>query len=230
MGGAVMKKRDYHQDFWKYIPEGWSLENYSCAARMSLSDWYENLSFRVHSPSVQLIKAYCSDTDKAPPLYEIYRRRLIEQRHGLLSVRGEFICSGCGQVHGDHIEKRPGFLYVEIDIAAPNEVIVNQFTAWLKTIRESLGNHMKAKPLSSADLDRWAQNRVLPFLDIERWCIGQSLTPTNAVLVRILFPDIPAMHEDKIRKTTRLVADECRSPELLDKMELQLAYQEFKKV
>lgn len=225
-----MKKRDYHQDLWKYIPEGWSLENYSCAARMSLSGWYENLSFRVHSPSVQLIKAYCSDTDKAPPLYEMYRRRLIEQRDGLLCVRGEFVCPGCGQVHGDHIEKKPGFLYAEIDIAAPNEIIVNQFTVWLKTIRENLGNHMKPKPLSSADLDRWAQNRVLPFLDIENWCASNSLTPTNAVLARILFPDIPTTSEEKIRKTVRPVAEECCSFELLSKIELQLAHQEYKKV
>jgi hypothetical protein len=60
---------------------------------------------------------------------------------------------------------------LSVDTSAPDEVLVIDFRAWLKTHRQAAG---RREGLSEADLRRWAQHRVLPYIDLRPWSSLQA--------------------------------------------------------
>ena len=221
-----MRRKDYPKDLWNFIPDGWSLDNYAASTRMSLLDWYENLSFRANAPSARLVQVYCGDNVRTPFIYDYHRRCLQDKLYETVSVMGDFVCPGCHTIHEIRDERMLNCLRVDVNICAPDKIIMTQFEKWLKDIRKDYGL-IKVKSFSDSDLDLWGKHRILQYLDIKNWCETESYTPTLFEYARILFPDMP--NQEKIRKTTRQVADDCTSPITLERMGHQLAEEEWNK-
>lgn len=110
--------------------------------------------------------------------------------------------------------------YVEVQLSAPDEVIVRDFTAWLTAIRrDDSFEHAPVRRFSPKELARWAHNRVLPYIDLviaAKYC-GVSLAAHK--IGEIIFPDMDLDAAEKIRKTVAPLQRELLSYGMLDALQ-----------
>ncbi|MGY1408358.1 DUF6387 family protein [Luteimonas sp. A611] len=108
--------------------------------------------------------------------------------------------------HGDKEGVSPRWL-LSLDTSAPDQILVNDFRAWLKAHRQAVG---RQEGLSAADLRKWAQHRVLPYIDLRllTQLAGDADIATNAWMGNRLFSDLADVDvAEKVRKTTAPIAE-----------------------
>lgn len=104
--------------------------------------------------------------------------------------------------------------YVEVQLSAPDEIIISDFRKWLASVRQdSAFDHSPVRRFTEKELRRWSSNQVLPFLDlrISAWAAGVEI-PYHA-LGEILFPQRDVDVAEKVRKGTLPLAEELMTLE-----------------
>ena len=108
-------------------------------------------------------------------------------------------------------------VYVEVQLAAPDEVIIQHFKEWLaRTRKKNLYQHSPKRRFTETELGRWVQNRVLPYLDITLMAQLLEVELPNHVIGALLFDGIEVDRAEKIRKTVAPLAEEVISYDLLE--------------
>ena len=96
--------------------------------------------------------------------------------------------------------------YLAVDCSAPDDVLLSHFREWLNSYRSESGR--QAKSISEADMRKWAQHRVLPYIDLRILSKLAGIELTNFAIGCRIFPDLQDVDvAEKIRKTTSPLAD-----------------------
>ena len=113
-------------------------------------------------------------------------------------------------------------LHVEVDLSAPDQIIVKDFRAWLKTARRTYSIESKNSFTESMRQD-WSDYGVLPYLDLSFWARANNLPLTDAVMGNALFPDSDVVSNvERVRKVVRPKAKWLMNPSVLQEIEAQV--------
>ncbi|WP_028226734.1 DUF6387 family protein [Paraburkholderia ferrariae] len=88
-----------------------------------------------------------------------------------------------------------------IDLDAPDDVLVADFRQWLTTARRNREIPASVDAFDSSDFLKWAEMRVLAYLDLSLWAAARGVKIPLPIMGRALFPDEFAIGlEDRVRK------------------------------
>lgn len=79
------------------------------------------------------------------------------------------------------------FPHLVVDLDARDEQIKSDFARWLQAYRTA-AMRPQAKTLARANLDRWHQDKLLPYFDLTAWSEWSGTPLTQARIVALLFP------------------------------------------
>ena len=97
-------------------------------------------------------------------------------------------------------------LHVEVDLAAPDKVIIDDFSSWLSAARSEFDLPAQ-KFFTEAKQDDLIAYRVLPYLDLTLWAALEQVTIEHAVMAEALFPHAGVDTAYRVRKVTKVKAD-----------------------
>jgi hypothetical protein len=103
-----------------------------------------------------------------------------------------------------------GLCNLVVDCSAPDDVLTAHFLDWLAEYRKQTG---KISGISETAVKRWAQHRVLPYIDLKIFSAAAGIETTNFSLGSKVFPDIDADVAEKVRKTTAPLAEWLLGPQ-----------------
>lgn len=112
-------------------------------------------------------------------------------------------------------------LHVEIDLRAPDKVIIDDFSTWLAAARSEFDLPAQ-KFFTEAKRDDLIAYRVLPYLDLTLWAALEQVTIPNAVMADALFPDAGVDAPYRVRKVTKVKADWAIQWTVLQALKTQL--------
>jgi len=79
-------------------------------------------------------------------------------------------------------------LHIEVNMFAPDSLIIDDFRKWLKAARK-IFDLPSSNLFSDANINSWARNKILPFLDLTTWAQFEGVKIPDPVLGAALFPD-----------------------------------------
>lgn len=103
---------------------------------------------------------------------------------------------------GTNVSKRD-YAHLTIKMSAPDDTILADFSQWLKVQRKS-GTYVspEVRKFTQVDFARWAQKRVLAYLDLKSAAGIYGVEVPYHELGSLLFPDIHGVDlAEKVRKT-----------------------------
>lgn len=111
----------------------------------------------------------------------------------------------------------PEHAYLRVNLQAPDDVILQDFNSWLASARRRPEfASSPVKRFSPAELSRWAQNRVLMYLDLTVLADFLGVEVPNHVLGAAMFPDMEVDATEKVRKTVAPLARELTEGPFLE--------------
>ncbi|MDE1484427.1 DUF6387 family protein [Xenorhabdus bovienii] len=94
--------------------------------------------------------------------------------------------------------------YIHVDLNKNDDLIINDFTEWLKKKRKQENITTKTVKISDNDLSKLAEYRVLPFIDLYLWGIISGQEFTQYQMANLLFPDeFDVDIKDRLRAVTK---------------------------
>jgi hypothetical protein len=106
--------------------------------------------------------------------------------------------------------------YVEVDISAPDDVLLADFKAWISSTREK--RSFVQSPVSrftEKEMARWASNRVLPYIDLTIIAKSLGLSLPHHLAGKVIFSQRDFDPAEKIRKTVKPMAEELMTYSML---------------
>lgn len=101
------------------------------------------------------------------------------------------------------LQKWVGTKFLEINLDASNELILEEFKDWLVQTRSNSNEGIKRR-FSSADFEDWSSSRLLPYWDLTTIATMENSIIPFHVLGKILFPDEYEVDlAERIRKITK---------------------------
>lgn len=91
-----------------------------------------------------------------------------------------------------------------VNLNLPDALLIKGFASWLEQVRRSRGEFTN-KRYHQPVLKRWAQNGLLPFIDLEIWRLETGSKLPDRIMAATLFPRLD-FGEENIRKSTRPLA------------------------
>lgn len=115
-----------------------------------------------------------------------------------------------------------GGRFLHVNTSAPDAVIVEHFKQWLAAFRASeRGRGSRGLSISDTDIRKWAQNRVLAYLDVTQFCKWSGLKFSAHKIGSMIFPDITDVDvAEKVRKTTAPLALSLVEGDMLEAIRL----------
>lgn len=115
------------------------------------------------------------------------------------------------------IKKSDGLAIVEVQLSAPDDIVMAHFAEWLSEARAK-SNYPKGpkKRFTPGELAKWSQNRVLQYLDLQTAARLAGVSPTQAQFGDLLFSDQPIDRTEKIRKTVEPLSKYLLSDEVIE--------------
>lgn len=114
------------------------------------------------------------------------------------------------------------FAFATVDLNASDDELADDFRKWLRHARETRGVRAAAREFSLNDMQKWADMRVLAYIDLQSWLLLTEQKATNAVLGRVLFPDeFDIGLDDRVRKVVADYAADLMSPHVVRAMQSQ---------
>ena len=113
-------------------------------------------------------------------------------------------------------------LHVQVDLSAPDKLIVEDFRTWLKVARREYSIESK-NFFTESMRDDWSEYGVLPFLDLSLWARANGLEITDAIMGEALFSsrdDVDIV--ERMRKVVRPKASWLMNPSVLQAIEAQV--------
>ncbi|MFP3706200.1 DUF6387 family protein [Paraburkholderia sp. SIMBA_009] len=114
------------------------------------------------------------------------------------------------------------FALAKIDLEASDSELIEDFARWLDHARATRGVQQASGLFGAAEVERWAEYRVLAYIDLQLWLqtIGKSIT--QPVLGDILYPDLYGQsRESRIQKTIPAYAADLMNPRVVRAMQSQ---------
>lgn len=107
-------------------------------------------------------------------------------------------------------------LHAEINMFAPDSMILEDFKKWLKAAREKF--NMPARNMfTTANMDSWVRNQVLAYVDLTNWARFNNSIIGQETMGCALFPDdIEKDAASRIRKTVKDKANYLMRPSVVD--------------
>jgi len=113
-------------------------------------------------------------------------------------------------------------LSAEIDLAAPDKIIIEDFRRWIKSARETFSIQSRSY-FTDAMLESWSRNRLLPFIDLTIWARENNTNISDAAMGNTLFPDeFDVDLPERIRKVVRPKAHWIMQKSVLTAIEAQV--------
>ena len=115
-------------------------------------------------------------------------------------------------------------VHAEIDLAAPNELILNDMKRWLGAARKRYGLP-EAKIFSAVEQRKWKSLQILAYLDLSIWAKVESLLIPYAVMGNALFPDQRDIDiVDRVRRVVRPKAEMLMNFDTMEIMQRQVSH------
>jgi len=111
-------------------------------------------------------------------------------------------------LHDDLFDKvvpespNPGYLHLDVDLSAPDHLILSELKRTLPGIREYLGLPDRGVKYSEAKKKSILENKAIPYMDLTLWANSEGKTIINRVMAAALYPD-HTQGEDHIRTTVK---------------------------
>lgn len=116
-----------------------------------------------------------------------------------------------------------GDVRVEVDLFAPDKLILEDFKHWLAAAR-SVFEIPTRKMFSKSEVAKWADFRLLPYLDLSLWAALEQVIIPYAVLGNALFPDEYDVDlPERIRRVTKPKAEWAIQWQVIEAMRRQLS-------
>ncbi|CDH07330.1 putative Z3947 protein [Xenorhabdus bovienii str. oregonense] len=94
--------------------------------------------------------------------------------------------------------------YIHVDLYKNDDLIINDFTEWLKKKRKQENIGTKTEKISDNDLSKLAENKVLPYIDLYLWKIISGQKITQYQMANLLFPNEYEVNiTDRLRLVTK---------------------------
>lgn len=111
-----------------------------------------------------------------------------------------------------YLEYTGGLTFAFVDITASDERLIEEFKSWLKEAR-ARAKMVEPKPhkFTSADLMKWHEKQVLPYIDLTNWAQLKDIKITQQEIGNVLFPnDYDISLDDRIRRTVKPLVEELQ--------------------
>lgn len=97
---------------------------------------------------------------------------------------------------------------VTIDLCATDEQLKKEFSEWLDNQRKIIKFTVREKRFTAKDLEKWTNNKVLPYLDLTLIAIAENIQLTQNKIGRLLFPDeFDVDLTERIRRSVKPLAE-----------------------
>jgi len=221
---------EYDKELREFIPPEFDLAKYRTLSNASIESWDYNFSARffVHADIVdpivpKITRGYLNDILERLEHYIFFGDITTHPKYTKRSKMHPSI----NPLQVDYVVDQYSKLIPKLQGSAGKETLLNvnlyesdavlieDFKQWLQVERdkkevEPLRNHY-----SEAKMRRWHEFRVLAYLDISLWHKLNNITCTNGRMALILYPDdASGIGAERIRKTTKLMADEILNKQL----------------
>jgi hypothetical protein len=97
----------------------------------------------------------------------------------------------------------PSAVLVSLDISLSDKQLMCEFAEWLIYAREELATAQRKKVVTLKDLERWTDEKVLPYWDLQFWAERNRHVYTLDDLDILLFPSSQRHGQDCMRKVVR---------------------------
>ncbi len=117
------------------------------------------------------------------------------------------------EYYSRYIQYMGGFTFAQVDIGAPDELLIEDFKKWLTDIRKLTGISTHPQKFTPTEIADWHKKRVLPFIDLTIWGKLMKQNITQHQVGMVLFPDdYDISLSDRVRRTIKPLADNLMKP------------------
>ena len=115
----------------------------------------------------------------------------------------------------------PGILHTEVNLNYSDDEILSAMKSWLGQMRQKYPTFtQRTRNFSKNEMQRWAEHGVLPYLDLIIWSYQKGVTIRQHTIGNAIFPDeIETDVTEKIRKTTKLLAEQLMTGDTINILE-----------
>jgi len=189
-----------------------------------VSAWSFRDAIRDHAPTVKVAcEAWDIRTNTAPPPID---PSLVEGsdewwrviRDEAAAANDEILFSSFNEVWLRDDGQFSNLVYAEVNLEAPDSTVIEDFKRWLADKRQD-ARYPRAPvaELGELDLARWAQKRVLAYIDIKLLSNVFGLNLSNHQIGALIYPDIVNIDvAERVRKSVAPLADLLLSYEMLE--------------
>jgi hypothetical protein len=118
--------------------------------------------------------------------------------------------------------------HVVVDLTATDEQIKYDFNHWLTHIRQALNCQRPKKLFTRADFDRWVELGIIPYLDLVLIAKIEGKKIKQNQLGKLIFPnDLTVDVVERIRKSTKPLAERLMNTEIHRLLSIQLTYEKI---
>ncbi len=107
--------------------------------------------------------------------------------------------------------------YVRFDISAPLSILLEQFRAAVVEKKKLYGISKTVAGYVEKDVEKWADLKILAFLDLAAWYEVEGKFPSDQALGLMLYPDeLQVSLDERIRKVVKPLAARLISPLVIE--------------
>ena len=93
-----------------------------------------------------------------------------------------------------------------VNLNIPDRLLIKEFKRFLKSRQEGGNGTPKKKRYRAPNFDELHKFGVLPYVDLQLWCLQENSEITNRVFANAIFPPGKG-GEEVVRKTTKKLAN-----------------------
>ncbi|QHP92036.1 hypothetical protein EXE55_14415 [Burkholderia glumae] len=119
------------------------------------------------------------------------------------------------------------FALAKIDLEASDSDLIEDFIKWLREARATRNIQQAATAFTEIDMKKWAEFRVLAYIDLHLWLQTTNKSITQATLGNALYPDLyDSDRASRIQKTIPAYASSLMDPRVVRSMQAQYLKEE----
>jgi hypothetical protein len=134
-------------------------------------------------------------------------------------------CNSPIDIYEEKMDVWPGEARIKVSMLASDEQILSDIKKFITALRKAVNTKTLKNNISSATFKRWAEMRVLPYMDLELWARNEKVNIPEHIYGNLLFPDETNIDvTERIRKTVKPLAKKLLSNELIWALEHQAGF------
>jgi len=184
----------------------------------------------------EFMNAYKALKDSKAPIVNYAKAYVMEEnlsKYEEVDVNGDPADASDPAYYFDHRNMKPslnldnhngaGVVMINVDLNAPDKLLVDEFKKWLHLTRDDLGiKPPKTSAYTQQDYDAWYSKKLIPYLLLYTWHQTLNIKVAFHEYGKILFPDeFNVDLSEKIRKTIHPQALDLLSTATIYSLEVQ---------